>query len=174
MVSVEVDLLKRLERLIWLIWHETCQMPPQKNLKNRTEAIPATRSTAEAASSRRQNPVPAPDKTTTFFQNLGGTPKKIFKFLEVPLTQSKKMRISLCKIGLSQNPNPLTLTIAHYSPKKRMPVKKKDLFLKVIILPLKPKKHDFFVIYHTTVSSVSPRKSSTFKPSLLHDFSFFR
>ena len=96
-----------------------CPPPPQKNLKNRTEAIPATRSTAEAASPRRQNPVPAPDKTTTFFQNLGGTLKKIFKFLEVPLTQSTKMRISLCKIGLSQNPNPLTLIIAHYPPKTK-------------------------------------------------------
>ena len=78
--------------------------PPQKNLKDRTEAIPATRSTAEAASRRRQNPVSAPDKTTTFFQNLGGTPKKNFKFLEVPLTPSKKMRISLSNIGLSQEP----------------------------------------------------------------------
>ena len=78
--------------------------PPQKNLEDRTEAIPATRSTAEAASRRRQNPVSAPDKTTTFFQNFGGTPEKKLKFLEVPLVPSKKMQISLSKIGLSQGP----------------------------------------------------------------------
>ena len=42
--------------------------------------------TASAALRRGQNPFAAPGKTPTFFKILGGTPKKIFKILGVPLT----------------------------------------------------------------------------------------
>ena len=48
--------------------------------------------------SRRQ------EKNPTFFKILGGTPKDIFKFVGVPLTQKSKMQISRRERGLPEEP----------------------------------------------------------------------